>query len=614
MRRAEVGGVAISAAVAALVAGSLLFGHGPSDARLFWLGGAALLVTAVGWAVRPVGLSRAGVAFFAVLGAFVFWQALSIHWSIQPAGSWDYANRTLVYLGFASAGALAAGVARERIAEVLAALLGLLFVVALVSKVVPFYGGYTRIARLNWPLQYWNELALLAAGAVPVALWLSARRRVAGSLLLYAAVVTVVLTFSRFGIALAVLAALAWLALERDRLGSLPIVTAAVPLAGIVAGIGLALPGVGSAGQSHATRLHDGLVFGAVLLAGAVAVTFASRWSPSLRVRRLVALRGAAALAVLVVAALVVLAVRAGGPIAFVQARWHEFTHAAGTQSAGRIGSASSGNRWQWWQQAWHAFLHHPGGGTGAGTFALTSTVDAHNSLQTTIEPHNTPLQFLSETGIVGFLLYACLIASAALALVRRRDRATVALALFALVAVVHSVVDIDWDFVATQGPLFALAGALVARPDEVRRARWLPAAAIAVVCLAAFYSLFAPWWANKRLEAVNNATSFGDALSEAKEAHSLNPLALEPLYLLAGLEHNVRWMEEAVKREPRNPEPWYELAAYEWDDGHVRAAYDAASRSYQLDRFGPAGQPGPGNVGNLARCKLFPQSANCPP
>src|SRR5205085_2341094 len=145
MRRADVGGVALSAAVAALVAAAAFFGHGSSDARLFWLGAAALFLTGVGWILRPAVLSREGVAFCA------------------------------------------------------------------------FYDGYAGFARLRWPLEYWNELALLAAGAVPLALWLAAQRRVAGSLLLYAAFVTDVLTFSRFGIALAVVAAVAWLVIERDR-------------------------------------------------------------------------------------------------------------------------------------------------------------------------------------------------------------------------------------------------------------------------------------------------------------------------------------------------------------------------------------------------------------
>ena len=138
-------------------------------------------------------------------------------------------------------------------------------------------------------------------------------------------------------------------------------------------------------------------------------------------------------------------------------------TKKATRQSAGRLTSTSSGNRWAWWQQSWDAFTRHPGGGTGAGSFALTSTVSAHNALQSTVEPHNTPLQFLTETGIVGLLLYAGLIAAVVVGVVRGpRDRATLALALVVAIGWLHSVVDIDWNFVATQGPLFAVAGVLV--------------------------------------------------------------------------------------------------------------------------------------------------------
>src|SRR5919204_5871530 len=211
MRRGELG----AGLAAALVAGALFFGHGSSDGRLFWIGVAALLLAALGWIVRPGALSGAGVAFFVLLGALVVWEAVSIHWSIQPAASWDCANRGLVYLAFAAVDALLGVFPREWIAEAFAALLGALFVVALAAKVVPaFYEDYGRLARLRFPLEYWNELALLAAAAVPLTLWLGARRRIEGSLLLYAALVTVVLTFSRFGIALAVVAAVASVVLE----------------------------------------------------------------------------------------------------------------------------------------------------------------------------------------------------------------------------------------------------------------------------------------------------------------------------------------------------------------------------------------------------------------
>src|SRR5919204_2782986 len=298
MRRGELG----AGLAAALVAGALFFGHGSSDGRLFWIGAAALVLAALGWIVRPSALTTAGAAFLVLLGALVVWEAVSIHWSIQPAASWDYANRALVYFAFAAVGALLGGFPRAWIAEAFAAPLGVLFVVALAAKVVPaFYDDYGRLARLRFPLEYWNELALLAAMAVPVGLWLSARRRVLGALLVYAAFVTVVLTFSRFGVLLAVLAAAAWLVLERDRLDSVPVLAASLPSAAVVAGIALAFPGIANDGSPHSTRVRDGLIFGALLVVGAVACALASRWAPAVVLRRRLALQAAAALVLLCV-------------------------------------------------------------------------------------------------------------------------------------------------------------------------------------------------------------------------------------------------------------------------------------------------------------------------
>ena len=456
--------VALGAAAAGLAFAALFFSGGSSQSRLFWIGATAVLVAAVGWLWRPRRLPLEGTVFFCVLAAFIVWQGLSIAWSIQPSRSWDYTNRGLVYFAFAAVGALVGGVPLRRFAATACVLLGALFAWALAAKVVPgLYPDYERLARLRYPLAYWNELALLAAAAVPLGLWAvgprhERRARLGGALLLYAALVVAVLTYSRVGIVLTVVAAVVWLWLDRDELAVLGPLAVAWVVGACVAAAALALSGISEDGQPHHARLQDGLVFGAVLLVGGIVVVFATRFVLERAVDARVARGAAVALVVLLLVALVAAVVRAGGPGDFVSARWHEFSNRVGSQvpdTPGRVISTSSSNRWRWWTEAWNAFTAHPLQGTGTGTFELTDRLERDTQLATT-EPHSVPLQFLSETGIVGFLLYAGVIAAGVIAVLRRdRTRVWLALSLGVALCVVHSFVDIDWDFLAVLGPLF---------------------------------------------------------------------------------------------------------------------------------------------------------------
>jgi tetratricopeptide (TPR) repeat protein len=613
------------AAAGALVFLALFLSDGSSRSRLFWIGVAAVVVAAVGWAWRTPRVSPAGGLFFAAFGAFVIWQGASIAWSIQPSRSWDYTNRGVVYFAFAAVGALLGGVSPRRLAQAGAVLLGALFAWALTAKVIPgLYSDYGRLARLRYPVGYWNELALLAAASVPLGLWLAGdartdrRARIGGALLLYASLVVAVLTYSRVGMVLTVAAALGWLALERNAIAPLAV---AWIVGAAVAGIGLLLPGVGDDGQSHHARVQDGLIFGAALILGAAVVASASRFVLARAVDRRLVRGVAAALAVLVLVALAGAVVRAGGPADFVRDRWHEFSNPVSSQIGNtkvRVLSGSSSNRWRWWQEAWNAFADHPLNGTGAGTFGLTDRLQRKSTLAV-LEPHSAPLQDLSETGIVGFLLIAAAVAAAAVALSRReRDGPTLALALAAVLCVLHSLVDIDWDYVAVQGPLFLIVGALVARPAPRTGRRWPVAGAIVVCALAGLYSLASPWLADRLVSRAYDAFAAEDftaAHNEAKSAHALNPLALEPLWAMALTERGAKALQlyrRARDLEPKNPETWYELGAFELDVLlRPRDAYRDLNHAYTLDRyiFGPG--TAPGDALDRARCVIDP--ATCP-
>jgi hypothetical protein len=617
-------------AAAALAFAALFFSTGSSQSRIFWVGLPAVLVAAIGWVWAPVRLSRLAVAFFCVFAAFVIWQGVSIAWSIQPSRSWDYTNRALVYFAFAAVGALIGYVPLRRYAAVACALLAALFLWALTAKVIPgLYPDYERLARLRYPIGYWNELGLLAATAVPLGLWAlgprrDARGRIGGALFLYTALVVAVLTYSRVGIVLTVVAAALWLWFDRERLAVLGPLAISWLGGALVAGIGLLLPGISADGQPRDVRVQDGLVFGAVFVVVGLAVAFGSRLLLARTVDQRVARAGAFALVAVLVAALVVAVVRAGGPGPFVSDRWHEFSNKVSSQVSNeqnRIISTSSSNRWRWWKEAWHGFTDKPLQGTGAGTFGLLDRIERTTPLATT-EPHSVPLQFLSETGIVGLLLYIAMFVVAALAILRRqRTRAWIALSLGIALCVVHGFVDIDWDFLAVQGPFFLTLGFLVSGPEAttLRGAaarKWLASAAVLLFAVTAAYSIASPWLAANRVAAALDAVESGHfkkGLTDARTAHSFNPLSVDALFMQAALEPNAKALElykRAVELEPKNPETWYQLGYFELRYlGRYRAAYRDLNHSYTLDSNGPAGIKGGGL--DQARCKIDP--ATCP-
>ena len=74
------------------------------------------------------------------------------------------------------------------------------------------------------------------------------------------------------------------------------------------------------------------------------------------------------------------------------------------------------------------------------------------------------PLQFLSEIGLIGFLLYGAILGGGDRRAAPRADTRVPCLSLAVAVCVLHSYVDIDWDYVAVQGPLFLVVGALCPR------------------------------------------------------------------------------------------------------------------------------------------------------
>jgi hypothetical protein len=596
-----------------LAAVSALFSSGSSGGRLVWIGVAALAVAtavvvgALAGLPRP-SFSREALVALGFLAAFVSWNGVSVIWSIEGDRSWAYFNRGLVYLAFAVIGLWLGPWVREW-AYVLAGVLALPLGWALLGKAIPALGSSGRVARLSSPIGYWNALGLLFAMALPLALWLAARRehrhwlRAAGVVYVYALVVGLLLTYSRGGVLAAGAAVVLWLVLGSPRVES-----AAALLLGGGAGLGVAVwafsrPGLSSDGQSHSVRVHDGTWFAAVFVLAAVAVaalaylgSLAEEQRPLTDARR--RLVGRVALGVLVVGVTV-------GLVALVaeskpEGWFSEFssqptdpTLQAGPQ---HLANVSSSSRWLWWQEAWDAWEAQPWRGTGAGTFELTHRLLRTNNIVVT-EPHNVPLQFLSETGIVGFFFALASLAAAGVGVARRvraREPAVVALAVLAVAYVLHSVVDFDWDFVAVTAPFVLSVGALLGGPavrDEPRIA-WAPLPAVAAIAVA--LSLLTPWFADRSTDSARTALADQRPLvayRDARDARSLNPLALDPLLAQAEALEQLGDVQgarqryiDAVELQPLNWRPWWELGIFEEGQQDFGRAIPALERAVELD------------------------------
>ena len=572
----------------ALVAAAVFFGGGATTGTLLWVGGAAVLAVAALVATR--GLPR-GWAAVAPLVALAAWCAASVAWSDLGDRSWDYANRTLVYAAFAALGLFLADRTRE-LAAGLAAVLGAVVVWSLAGKALPWlYDDYGRIARLRAPVGIWNQLALLGDYALPLALWLAWRRRVLGALLAYGWLIAIVLTYSRGGVLVAVAVVAAWFVLSRRWVeAGATLLAAGVPATAVV-GVALLLPGVTDDGQPHATRVRDGAVFALVLLAGAAVAAVAARVPLP---ERTPALRRAALAAAVVVGVVAVSAVAVRAP-----SLWRDFTSATETQlpnSSARFAAAGSNHRWVWWKQAWNGWEERPVVGTGAGSFALTNLRYRTTFLDQATEPHNVPLQFLSETGLVGLALLLAALGSLIAAAGRRRGH-ELALSLLLPAFVLHALLDIDWDFLAVAAPAFLAAGALAGRPgrdqDQGRRSRFAALAA-GGVALAVVSSLALPWLGERWTRQAEDAALAGrpaKAVALAKRARAADPVSIEPLFAQALAEETrgnlgdaAALFERATEVQPRNPQPWAWLGSLELDAGCARAALPHLERYVALD------------------------------
>jgi O-Antigen ligase len=333
-----------------------------------------------------------------------------------------------------------------------------------------------------------------------------------------------------------------------------------------------------------------------------------------------------------------------GGAGQFFHDAWHEFTKTSQDKDSDptRIISSNSGNRWVWWKEAAGAWTDKPIGGWGAGSFPVTHLMYRKVPLDV-LQPHNVPLQFLAETGVVGaalgmgalgFLLFAALARLRAMAAGRERDLA-VALFAGAVAYLVHTVVDFDWDIPGVTIPALLFLGVLVAVPVRREERPALPvvtpdgslaprAVALVVVCVVlglVMVSSLLPALANSKATSALAVTTqaaepeLQDAAAQAEAGARLDPTAVASLLAAADLAQNRgrlvdarRYLLQAVDRQPYNVTAWRRLLGLALDTADRRGAKAAAQRLLELDPIGA------GTLALVGRLVLFSVPASGSP
>ena len=602
--------------------------YGQVGIAVWWL---VLLGAAVGVLPRARIPAAAWVGF-GLIGAFAVWTALGIGWSQSAERSTAELGRVATYLGiFALSLAAQRPGSLRRTANAVGAAIAVVGALALLSRFHPSwfpaneaarYLPATR-ARLNYPLNYWNGLAALAAIGIPLLLVAARKARtLVGQGLAAAAVpalaLTAFYTLSRGG-ALEVAAALVvLLALYPRRLELLPTL-ALTALGGAILIVGATQRDAlesGLLGSSAGSQGGEMLAMTLVVCAGVGLVQIALGLSarhglgPRIAVPRRTAIAAGAATLVVAVA----IALAAGLP-GYLSDRWHDFKQPispASTDSAQSFESTGGGGRYQYWQSALDAEATAPLTGIGPGTFqywwAENGTIPGFIR-----DAHSLYFQTLAETGIAGLALLGGLIAflllgGARAARTASRDRSLIAGAVAACAAFsVAAAIDWVWELPVLPVAFLLLGAAVLAGRERGNRdadaasaagLRPLGRAAIAAVSLASLVAIALPLGAASALhtsQADARANQLSSALQKARSAHDLQPYAATPslqqalIYELQGdLPDALSAARAATAAESTNWRTWLVLSRLEAESGQASASLNAYKRARALNPRSP--------------------------
>lgn len=611
------------------------------------------------------GLSRLGRIEISIFAAFALWTLASVIWSYYPARSLNEFVRAMLYLS--SFGLFYLYLARRE----WLGWLGHLFVVialvtaidALLGKTLPEIVTHPDVFganRLNYPITYWNTMAVFMGMAFLIGLRVLADKgtglltRCLYAPTLFIFLVVIFYTVSRAGIVLLAAAIGVNLLFTRFRLRSVMQASVAFFWMLVVVAVSYKwLPAMIESKPAEDLRNSQGAQLGLVLVVLFVLVAGAqwllrlleNRVNVSAELGRRIGIALAVTACVVFVAGFITFTSTGdrGGPIQWTADRVEAFSSTTRAESAERVEErlfSSQSERYQEYKASWNTFTEHPLLGTGAGTWS-SSWLKWRPYDITAMDGHSWFFENLAELGIVGAGLMVAFIAVFLMISIRDlrfmaagRDREIYG-AFFAacLLLLVHAMIDWDWEMPVIFMAFFMFAGALLRYGQLIRteseggneaveeisarqsgdgsatRNLFGWTGILGVLCILGMVVTVLPMLsANKMVKAreYEKARDSVNMEKTARDAQKYNPLDGEAIAYEAMAKMDMGKMDEAevlmlesLDLEPMNDRNWRRLAWFYVQTGETDKAVDAIRKSRELN---PLESQDTGRVEDLVR------------
>jgi hypothetical protein len=451
-----------------------------------------LLVAHVTITERPFAGWSAPLAVMAgSMALFVVWTMLSGEWSDSPARALVESDRALLYLlmlvfiGLHARGPGRLAALLRWVALAIAAASAIALLTRLLPVTFPTKAGVNN-ERLQFPLTYWNAMGMFCALGVILATHFTASERepawvrVASAVALPVVAVTLYFTFSRGGIAVAIVGTVVYMILAHPR-G----LVAALPAAGIPLAVALHQAYGADLLAEYNYAGADARAQGRSLLVVVLACMVAAgvlRWL-ALRVdRRMLRARIGTRTRTIVfsgvgIAALLALSVATAafdlpGKIADQHRAFERGNTPPGTSDLRtRLTAVGNNGRLAIWHVALGEAKRNELRGGGAGTYRLAWERDRPSPPARVVDGHSLYYETRAELGWVGIGLLLIVFAVPIVVAVGRLwgpgRHSHAAFLAAGMALLLHAMVDWDWEMPALFVWFFGAAGAIIAAPAE---------------------------------------------------------------------------------------------------------------------------------------------------